>query len=85
MHTYSAQLSKRLKSKMRKISDTTTPPTDEQFEETSTKITKRVTFHSTSHLSPCPEDHLRCVDGLCITLDQICDKVGIHIVLEIFF
>lgn len=31
---------------------------------------------STSHLSPCPEFELRCVDGLCITLDQICDKVS---------
>lgn len=31
---------------------------------------------SKSHLSPCPEFELRCVDGLCITLDQICDKVS---------
>jgi hypothetical protein len=31
---------------------------------------------STSHLSPCPEHELRCVDGRCITLDQICDKVS---------
>ncbi|XP_070490545.1 uncharacterized protein [Chironomus tepperi] len=68
----SAQISKRFRSTMRKLTETTTP---KDFEETSTKITKRVTFHSTSHLSPCPEDHLRCIDGLCITLDQICDKI----------
>ncbi|CAG9809337.1 unnamed protein product [Chironomus riparius] len=67
----SAQMSKRFRSTMRK-QETTTP---KDFEETSTKITKRVTFHSTSHSSPCPEDHLRCIDGLCITLDQICDKI----------
>lgn len=66
-------MSKRFRSTMRKLTETTTP---KDTEETSTKTTKRVTFHSTSHLSPCPEDHLRCIDGLCITLDQICDKVN---------
>jgi hypothetical protein len=47
------------------------------LEETSTSITKRVTSYSTSHNSPCPEDFLRCIDGRCISLDQICDKVSI--------
>lgn len=39
---------------------------------TSTPITA---FVSTAHASPCPDFELRCIDGLCITLDQICDKV----------
>ncbi|CAO1434178.1 unnamed protein product [Diamesa serratosioi] len=30
---------------------------------------------STVHTSSCSDHELRCVDGLCITLDQICDKV----------
>ena len=55
-----------------------TPPTSttevpKVFEETSSS---RVTSFSTSHTSPCPADHLRCIDGLCITLNQVCDKVG---------
>ncbi|CAO1442868.1 unnamed protein product [Diamesa tonsa] len=32
-------------------------------------------FVSTAHASPCPDFELRCIDGLCITLDQICDEV----------
>lgn len=27
----------------------------------------------TSHSSPCPQGELRCVDGRCITLEQLCD------------
>lgn len=46
------------------------------LEETSSSTIKRVTSFSTSHTSPCPADHLRCIDGLCITLNQVCDKVG---------
>ncbi|KAG5673286.1 hypothetical protein PVAND_003346 [Polypedilum vanderplanki] len=73
----STKLSKRFRSTMRKTLETTTNTTPKViFEETSTSVTKSVTSsHSTSHSSPCPEDHLRCVDGLCITLDQICDKI----------
>lgn len=29
---------------------------------------------STSHSSPCPENELRCISGLCITTSQLCDK-----------
>lgn len=53
-------------------------------EKSATKKNSTAKYHdesenvkaSTSHLSPCPEFELRCVDGLCITLDQICDKVS---------
>lgn len=30
---------------------------------------------TTAHMSPCPGDELRCVNGLCITPSQLCDKV----------
>lgn len=33
------------------------------------------TILSTAHMSPCPGDELRCVNGLCITLSQLCDKI----------
>lgn len=29
----------------------------------------------TAHISPCPEGELRCLDGRCIALSQLCDKV----------
>lgn len=29
----------------------------------------------TAHVSPCPQGELRCVNGRCITLSQLCDKV----------
>lgn len=67
---------------MRKMTKTTSLPStspggSKQLVENSTSIKKRVTSsYSTSHNSPCPENYLRCVDGLCITLDQICDKVS---------
>lgn len=54
---------------MRIMTSTAVP--EKTHEETSTSVTMRVT----SHISPCPEDYLRCIDGLCISLDQICDKV----------
>lgn len=28
------------------------------------------------HLSPCPMGELRCVSGTCITVSQLCDRVG---------
>ena len=55
---------------------TSTTEVPKVFEETSSSTTKIVTSFSTSHTSPCPADHLRCIDGLCITLNQVCDKVG---------
>lgn len=69
---------KRFRSTMRKPATTQKPP--EETEETTTmkhekEIVKASTSPRTSHSSPCPEFELRCVDGLCITLDQICDKV----------
>lgn len=30
---------------------------------------------NTAHVSPCPQGELRCVNGRCITLSQLCDKV----------
>lgn len=42
-----------------------------KFSSTSTDHT----ILSTAHMSPCPEDELRCVNGLCITLSQLCDKI----------
>lgn len=33
-------------------------------------------FIQTSHMSPCPDTELRCIDGRCITLDQICDRIN---------
>lgn len=30
----------------------------------------------TAHVSPCPQGELRCVNGRCITLSQLCDKVN---------
>ncbi|CAH2236391.1 uncharacterized protein LOC120631360 [Pararge aegeria] len=29
--------------------------------------------YNSAHASPCPSGELRCVDGRCITLDQLCD------------
>ncbi|CAG4954491.1 unnamed protein product [Colias eurytheme] len=29
--------------------------------------------HNSAHASPCPNEELRCVDGRCITLSQLCD------------
>lgn len=29
----------------------------------------------TAHVSPCPEGELRCLNGRCISLTQLCDKV----------
>ncbi|XP_058458015.1 uncharacterized protein LOC131434838 isoform X2 [Malaya genurostris] len=37
--------------------------------------TSRV-FLTTAHASPCPEGELRCVSGICISVDQLCDKVA---------
>lgn len=31
---------------------------------------------NTAHVSPCPQGELRCINGRCITLSQLCDKVG---------
>lgn len=64
--------SKRFRSTMRKLAATTQKPLDET---TTTQKIEIVKAAATSHSSPCPEFELRCVDGLCITLDQICDKV----------
>lgn len=76
-------MSKKFRSIMRKQTDTTTPKDYGKDDEEAS--TKKI-FHSTSHSSPCPDDHLRCIDGLCITLDQICDKVCSSItVLHIFY
>lgn len=30
-----------------------------------------------AYISQCPEGELRCVNGHCITISQLCDKVGI--------
>ena len=57
---------------MRKTTTTTQKPPEET---TTMKQKNEIVKASTSHSSPCPEFELRCVDGLCITLDQICDKV----------
>lgn len=72
-NSWIANLLNRFRSTMRKAPEMTTTPR-QLFEETSTSITKKVTSHSTSHSSPCPEDHLRCIEGRCITVQQICDK-----------
>lgn len=29
--------------------------------------------YNSAHASPCPSGELRCVDGRCITLAQLCD------------
>lgn len=57
---------------------TTEYPTKVRNNSTETQQQSENTKASSSHLSPCPEFELRCVDGLCITLDQICDKVSFH-------
>lgn len=31
---------------------------------------------NTAHVSPCPQGELRCVNGRCITISQLCDKVS---------
>ncbi|XP_055623947.1 uncharacterized protein LOC129767270 isoform X2 [Toxorhynchites rutilus septentrionalis] len=33
-------------------------------------------FLTTAHASPCPEGELRCVSGICISVNQLCDKVA---------
>lgn len=30
---------------------------------------------NTAHVSPCPQGELRCINGRCITISQLCDKV----------
>ncbi|KFB51790.1 hypothetical protein ZHAS_00019942 [Anopheles sinensis] len=32
-------------------------------------------FLTTAHVSPCPEGELRCVSGICISVNQLCDRV----------
>lgn len=63
---------RRFRSTMRKAAATTQKPPEGT---TTMKHKNEIVKASTSHSSPCPEFELRCVDGLCITLDQICDKV----------
>lgn len=63
----------RFRSTMRKPTTTTQRPPEET---TTVKQKNEIVKASTSHSSPCPEFELRCVDGLCITLDQICDKAS---------
>lgn len=52
-----------------------------QFRTTTTTTTTTTTPKSHrddfySHLSsPCPPNELRCVDGRCITLSQLCDRI----------
>jgi hypothetical protein len=75
--TSTVKVPKRFRSTARKPATTQKPPAPE---ETTTmkhekEMVKASTSPRTSHNSPCPEFELRCVDGLCITLDQICDKV----------
>lgn len=65
---------KRFRSTTRNSKPATTQKPPE--ETTTIKQKNEIVKASTSHSSPCPEFELRCVDGLCITLDQICDKVG---------
>lgn len=67
------KIPKRFRSTMRKQAVTTQKPPEET---TTMKQKDEIVKASTSHSSPCPEFELRCVDGLCITLDQICDKVS---------
>ncbi|XP_055593879.1 uncharacterized protein LOC129745072 isoform X2 [Uranotaenia lowii] len=33
-------------------------------------------FLTTAHASPCPEGELRCVSGICISVNQLCDRVA---------
>lgn len=67
---------KRFRSTMRKPATTQKPPEETTTVKHEKEIVKALsTSPRTSHSSPCPEFELRCVDGLCITLDQICDKV----------
>jgi hypothetical protein len=40
-----------------------------------TSTSSRPVSETTAHASPCPEGELRCVDGRCISVDQLCDKV----------
>lgn len=67
------KIPKRFRSTMRKPTTTTQKPPEET---TTMKQKNEIVKASTSHSSPCPEFELRCVDSLCITLDQICDKVS---------
>ncbi|KAG4078593.1 hypothetical protein HA402_003240 [Bradysia odoriphaga] len=30
---------------------------------------------NTAHVSPCPQGELRCINGRCITISQLCDKI----------
>lgn len=74
--TSTTKIPRRFRSTMRKTPPTTQkPPKDTTTVKQKNEIVKASASPSTSHSSPCPEFELRCVDGLCITLDQICDKV----------
>lgn len=74
---------------MRKVisvtQSTSTTETHKFIEESSISTTKSMTLFSSSHTSPCPEDHLRCIDGLCISLIQICDKVKYLFIYRLYF
>lgn len=70
--TTTVRTTKRFRSTMRKPTTTQKTPDETTTEKQKIEVVKAA---STSHSSPCPEFELRCVDGLCITLDQICDKV----------
>lgn len=53
----------------KEIMMTSDSESDYKFTNTNNVPTK------TAHVSPCPQGELRCINGRCITLSQLCDKV----------
>lgn len=70
------KITKRFRGTTTKKPATTKKPSAVETTTTVKQKQHEIVKASTSHSSPCPEFELRCIDGLCITLDQICDKVG---------
>lgn len=53
----------------KEIMMTSDSESDYKFTSTNNVPTK------TAHVSPCPQGELRCINGRCITISQLCDKV----------
>lgn len=59
-----------------------TPNKDEEYHSPETNVTSAKKQRTedqdisiSAHISPCPSGELRCVDGRCITLAQLCDGI----------
>lgn len=68
-------LRRRYSQVQKQIDEQTPPPMDgeDAFMKGNSSETSDLPEPTSAHASPCPSGELRCVDGRCITLAQLCD------------